>query len=1402
MALSMIETPRRPRGRQVRRLAVWIGLISLAALSSVRFAGAQALEPGGAVDMGSVFLGASSSNDTVTFTATVNTTIQSVTSVEEGAPTQDFVLVSQNCTGTIQAEHTCSVTVNFTPMKIGLRRGAILIADNTGAIVNQQLFLGVGLGPQLVFSPATSTTLSSAASLTPSTFKTSSAVYDGAGNLYFNDYLNGRILMLAPSNSITSIAAQVGNLHSAMAINGAGLLYVTSPTQGKVSLITSTGIVSTLVTPGITLTSPSGIAVDGGGFIYIADSQANQIVRVAPDSSVASVVPMTGLSTPLSSPYGLAVDHNILYIADSGNGRIVEVSLSDGAVSALTPNNALSQPYGIAVDASGSLVVANAGGSNLVQVSAAGIVSALVGDVGVTLPSSPLGAVVTPSGDIIAADATLGLVFIKRSSGELTFPTPTRQGSFDSTDGFETLTVQNSGNQAIQFSATAPTISSSDFASGATNTCPVLQSTSTPLAIAATCTYTFGFTPSVVGADDATVSVRGTAVPSGFNVTATSQLIATGTTPIDTLQVVATPGATTPNTPVSFTVTAYQGTNIATDFAGAVTFTMTDPTGTFLGGTSYTFKASDNGTHTFPANLGANFDVPGNYTITASFGSIAAASNTVVVRYDSSTALLSSVNPLQAGSQTILTATVSPIATGITPTGTITFYDGTNIVETCTLAAGKCAAPITLSAGNSQTLTAVYSGDNNFAPSTSNAVNEIVNAYNPQVVETSNPNPSAVFQQVMLTATVTAVPGQTGATTPTGTITFMDGTATLGTGTLVSGVATLNFIFTTAGAHSLTAVYDGGTMYNPLTSAIYIQNVTSAYTATDTLRSSINPSAINQSTTFTATIAPAAGQTGAPAPTGTVTFKNGSATLGTGNVVNGVATFSASFAASGSYIITAVYSGDTDGYGSVTSLPLTQVVSGTFTAVATVTTTTNPSTVGQSVEVNGTLQPTPGQTNPPALTGTVTFYDGATILGTAPVSGNYASGGPITFTTTGNHNLTLVYSGDSNYAGVTSTIYVQVVDGNNFTAVAAVTTATNPSTVGQSVQVSGILQPTPGQTNPPALTGTVAFYDGTTRLGTAPVNGNYAGGGPITFTTTGNHNLTLVYSGDGNYPSVTSPIYVQMVNANPFPATVALTSSASPAFINNSVTFSATVTSSGTPAATGSVAFMNGTTPLGSATIINGVATLPAAFPLVNTYSITAVYSGDTNYATASSPTFNQVIEDFSLTPATPTGGTATVVGGTPATYTFTLAPVGGTTLAGPIAFSLSGFPTGSVFNFSPASVATGTGTTTVTLTITPPIAQAMDRNRPTHPRSNGVVPIAFAFLALPFTLIFGRKRRRPAALLLWLMLFASAFGLTGCLSASSSGYYGNDTPGTYTLNVTATSGALSHSAGVTLVRQ
>jgi sugar lactone lactonase YvrE len=1593
MLLLKAKTLRAVRPGISRRHGVRNVVMFLAAFCLVQLAGAQALQPGGPTDMGSVAVGSSSLNYTFTFSAAATTTITSVTTEEEGAANQDFVLDSQDCTGTISPPYSCNVTVTFTPKKIGLRRGAIVVVDNTGATVLEQFVYGVGQGPQLVFSPMSSTVVSSLAGLSPSTFQSSSAVYDGAGNLYFNDFLNGRLLERNTAGTITSLGNFAGNANSSLAIDGAGTLFLTMPTQGNVEEIRPGGTNSVLATPGLTLTSPSGIAVDGAGFIYIADSQANRILLVSTDGSAAKVLPITGLSTPLSSPYGLAIDHNNLYIADSGNGRIVEVNLATDVATAMTSTGALNNPYGIAVDAAGDVLVANAGGSNLEQVSATGVVSPLVADYGQTISAAPLGVTVTSTGDIVASDKTLGLVFITRSQGELTFPTGTKQGSFDATDGYEALTVQNSGNVGVNFALTTPTISSSDFAAGTTHTCSISQSPTTLLTAGASCTYTFGFTPSLVGTEDATVSVQGTGVGTGYSVAAQATSIGTGISPVDVLKVVATPSSTAPGAPVSFTVTAYDGTTVLTSFSGTVTFTMTDSTGLFLSGTSYTFKASDDGTHTFPAALGAEFNASGVYTITATYGSLTGTSNTVTVLYPSQTTLTSSVNPVGIDMPTTLAATVAGVGTGLTATGTITFYDGSTAIGSCPLVGGKCSYVATLTLGGEQSLTAVYSGDSNLATSTSNTVNEMVNGYIVQIGLTSSVNPSFIAQKTTLTATVTVPSGQTGAGTPTGTITFYDnatklgtatisggkasisvgfstvgthpliavysgdpsfvstasaqysqqvidyaetttivsstfnpsyldesttftvtatatagqadapvptgtvaiydGTTDLGSLTLSGGAGTATFSFSTLGTHSMTAHYSGDGNYAANVSAVYSQIVVS-YQAKDTLMSSVNPSTVNQQTLLTATIAPAVN--GNPTATGKVTFYDGSTVIGTGTLVNGAASLQTSFTNPGTHLLTVVYAGDSN-YGAATSAQVSQTVIG-YTAVATVTTATNPSTVGQSVTVSGTLRPTTGQTNAPAPTGTVTYFDGTTKLGSATITGNYAGSIPVTFTTAGNHDLTLAYSGDANYAAVTSAVYVQVVD-SLFTSQVALTSSVNPVAVNGQTTLAVTVSAAAGQTGAGTPSGKVTFYDGTTVLGSATL-ANGAASLAVSFTATGSHAITAVYAGDTSFNGATSNTVTETVNAltpqvgltssvdpslvnqqttltatvapptgskttptgsvifkngtatlgtvalvngvaalpvsfpatgsysltavysgdtiyggltsaavtqtvNNFTASVSLGGVSGVAFINNTVTFTATVAPGpgGTVAPSGTVTFMSGTTPLGSAALVNGVAALPTYFSATSTYSITAVYSGDTNYETGTSPSQTETIEDFALTLASPIGGTVTVMGGQPASYTFTVSAVGGTTMAGPIAFALAGFPTGTVYTFSPTTLASGAGTTTVTLTVTPPVATAMNRNAPIHPRNAGrYAPVVFAFLMLPFALPWGRKRgRRPAALLLWAMLFASTLGLTGCLSDSQSGYYGTN-PETYSLNITASSGTLSHATVVTLVRQ
>ena len=177
------------------------------------------------------------------------------------------------------------------------------------------------------------------------------------------------------------------------------------------------------------------------------------------------------------------------------------------------------------------------------------------------------------------------------------------------------------------------------------------------------------------------------------------------------------------------------------------------------------------------------------------------------------------------------------------------------------------------------------------------------------------------------------------------------------------------------------------------------------------LVSSANPSVFGQSVVFTATV------TGS-SPTGTVTFKNGSTTLGTGTLNgSGIATFSTSSLAVGSgHSITAEYAGDSNNQAS-TSSPVAQTVNqaGSTTVL---TAAPNPSVFGQSVTFTATVTAVaPGAGIP---TGTVTFFDGASQIGTGTLSSGVATLSTSSLAVGSGHSITAVFAGDTNFTASTS----------------------------------------------------------------------------------------------------------------------------------------------------------------------------------------------------------------------------------------------------------------------------------------------------------------------------------------------------------------------------------------------
>src|SRR5262249_26933563 len=154
--------------------------------------------------------------------------------------------------------------------------------------------------------------------------------------------------------------------------------------------------------------------------------------------------------------------------------------------------------------------------------------------------------------------------------------------------------------------------------------------------------------------------------------------------------------------------------------------------------------------------------------------------------------VIPSVNPAMNGQAVTFTATVTPtLALSNTLTGSVVFKDQNTVLATVALNSSNQArfATSALTQGV-HTISAMYVGDTNFPTSTSSALMQTVGTPSSTTTVTSGVNPSAFGQNVTFTATVSAAGSGSG--TPTGSVTFMDGTTTLGTGTLSGGSTTFS----------------------------------------------------------------------------------------------------------------------------------------------------------------------------------------------------------------------------------------------------------------------------------------------------------------------------------------------------------------------------------------------------------------------------------------------------------------------------------------------------------------------------------------------------------------------------------------------------------------------------------
>ncbi len=391
--------------------------------------------------------------------------------------------------------------------------------------------------------------------------------------------------------------------------------------------------------------------------------------------------------------------------------------------------------------------------------------------------------------------------------------------------------------------------------------------------------------------------------------------------------------------------------------------------------------------------------------------------------------------------------------------------------------------------------------------------------------------------------------------------------------------------------------------------------------------------------------------------------------------------------------------------------------------------------------------------------GTIQIFQGSTVVATAQlISGSASITLPTLFT--GSYTLTAAYAGDGiNPAAVSAPAVLTVSQ-----AVATATANAATTTWGQPI---------------PPLTGTLT--------GILPQDApNVA----VTFSTSANqlsppgiYPVTASLSGTSSsqYTLVLSP-HSGSLNILQAPTTTIIQPLAQTSYAGLPLILSATVTPDrATPTGpSGIVTFLDGSTPIATTTLTAGVATSVYLSPAAGIHSITASYSGDTDFSPSTSLATTASVgamPDFTLT--TSGSSTQTVTAGSSATYKLAVSPQT-TPFTGVVSLSVSGLPTNAIASFSPAQVVPGGSSVPVILTIQTPPAKVMVLPQTGHHNQN----ILYAILLLPwFIRVFSRRRslRRPHLLCIGASILLAGCGdrvtPVGSLNATS-----------YNLTVTATS--------------
>jgi sugar lactone lactonase YvrE len=1085
---------------------------------------------------------------------------------------------------------------------------------------------------------------------------------------------------------------------------------------------------------------PNSVAVDGNGDVFVADNGSGNVAVkeiLAAGGLVSSSSTVNTVGSGFSTPFGVAVDGSgDVFVADYGTGAVDEIVAVDGLVSSsstvIAVGSGFSKPTGVAVDGNGDVFVADYGNNAVKEILVSGgqvSSSSTVVAVGNGF-SEPWGVSVDGSGDVFVGDQGNNAVKeIVAVNGLVS----------------SSSTVNTVGSGFNQPADVAVDASGDVFVADLDNNAvkEIVAVGGQVSSISAVVTLGSGFSMPlgvavdangnvfVADAGNSSVKEIPLATPPTIAYPTVTQEGTTDTVDGPLSATVANNG----NTTLTFNLTGGDNPSVPTNFAWDDSSTCNQTNGS----SSTAFTLDEGASCTVAVDFApttAGSPLTGNVTLTDNSLNATAATQQI---------------PL---SGTAVDITMTPAANTALPSGSVgTAYSGTTFAASggsgsYTYSATGLPAGLTLDSSSgalSGTPTAVANSASVTVTATDSSSSvQIGQNYTITIsqgtVTLSWTPPSSITYGTNLSTVLTATASVGGTTEPPlfGTATYTASLNPSGTPVTVTSLTVLD-----AGTYTLTLSYSPGDTTDYTTPA-QVQQTLTVNQATAT----IGVNNIPASPVYNGSFTPAYTYSGNGSPTESVS----STTPGVCTVSSGVV----NFGGVGTCTLTAAATATTD-YAAATGAPQSFTV-----GQATATIAWAPAaTISYGTSLAGELDASAA-------------YKGQNVAGTFSYTAQ-PTGGAATAVTGATILPPGGYTLATSFAPTDPTDYNTVTDSAAITvSQATLTVAANGATRAYGVANPAFTGSVIGAVN--GDTFTESFLTSATiasNVGTYSIVPSAAGANLADYTVTvQNGTLTIAQAG------TTTSLNVGSGSITP----------------GESATLTAQVASTTTGTPTGSVNFYDGATLLDTATLAGGTAsfattTLSAGI----THQLTAVYSGDINFATSSTSSSTPIIVaplDFSLTPVAPIG--QTVNPGAHATYQVVVAPLYGT-YAGPVTFTVTGLPSDAEATFAPPSIPANGGQQTVTMTIQTAATTGALQPAPETGRTR--MPLALAFLLLPLLGVRrlrrqGQRLSRVLCLLLLLLSGAATIVIGGCGGHPKS----SQSPQTYTLTVTASSANLQHS--------